>query len=152
MLINYLKITLKFLMSYVIPFFDVVLLGWENAMNHKIYVIFWATETISNVYIEPKGRVLSPNITTILFIYLFMLFRATFAAYISSQARGQIGAVPSILYHSHSYTRSKLHLWPTPQLMAIPGSNPLSKARDWTLILMDNSWAHYCWATMGTSI
>ena len=28
--------------------------------------------------------------------------------------------------------------------------NPRSKARDWTCILMDASWVHYCWATMGT--
>ena len=27
---------------------------------------------------------------------------------------------------------------------------PLSKARDQTLILMDTSWAPYCWATVGT--
>ena len=27
---------------------------------------------------------------------------------------------------------------------------PLSKARDWTRILMDTSWVHYCWATKGT--
>ena len=29
--------------------------------------------------------------------------------------------------------------------------NPLSRARDRTCILMDTSWVHYCWATMGTS-
>ena len=28
--------------------------------------------------------------------------------------------------------------------------NPLSEARDWTCILMDSSWVHYCWAMMGT--
>ena len=28
--------------------------------------------------------------------------------------------------------------------------NPLSGARNWTLILMDTSWVHYCCATMGT--
>ena len=28
--------------------------------------------------------------------------------------------------------------------------NPLNKARDWTQILMDTSWIHYLWATMGT--
>ena len=30
--------------------------------------------------------------------------------------------------------------------------NPLSRARDWTRILMDTSWAHYCWTTTGTPI
>ena len=28
--------------------------------------------------------------------------------------------------------------------------NPLSEARDWTCILKDSSWVHYCWATEGT--
>ena len=28
--------------------------------------------------------------------------------------------------------------------------NPLSEARDWPRILMDTSWIHYRWATMGT--
>ena len=28
--------------------------------------------------------------------------------------------------------------------------NPLSKTRDWTLILVDTSRVHYCWTTMGT--
>ena len=28
--------------------------------------------------------------------------------------------------------------------------NPLSKARDWTHVLMDTSWIHYHWTTMGT--
>ena len=27
--------------------------------------------------------------------------------------------------------------------------NPLSKARDWTSVLMDTSWVRYLWATMG---
>ena len=28
--------------------------------------------------------------------------------------------------------------------------NPLSEVRDWTYILMDASWVHYCWAATGT--
>ena len=30
--------------------------------------------------------------------------------------------------------------------------NPLSRARDWTHILIDSSWVHYHWDTMGTPI
>ena len=41
-------------------------------------------------------------------------------AYGSSQARGWIGATFAGLHHSHSNTRSRLYLWPTPQLMAMP--------------------------------
>ena len=49
----------------------------------------------------------------------FCLFRATPMAYGRSQARGWIGAAPAGLCHSHSNARSKLHLQPTPQLMAM---------------------------------
>ena len=38
------------------------------------------------------------------------IFKATPAAYGSSQARGQIGALAAGLRHSHSNTRSELHL------------------------------------------
>ena len=44
----------------------------------------------------------------------FFLFRAIPLAYGGSQARGQIGAIASVLCHSHSNTRSELHLQPTP--------------------------------------
>ena len=52
--------------------------------------------------------------------FLFLLFRGV--AYISSQARWQIGAAAASLHHSHSNTRSKLHLWPTPQLITMGDS------------------------------
>ena len=49
---------------------------------------------------------------------LLGLFRAAPEAYGSSQAGGRIGAVAAHLHHSHSNTRSKLHLQPTSQLTA----------------------------------
>ena len=53
-------------------------------------------------------------------MYLFILFfRAALVAYGSSQARGLIGAVAASLHQSHSNSGSKLHLRPTPQLMAM---------------------------------
>ena len=52
--------------------------------------------------------------------FLILLFRAAPAVYGSSQARGQIGTVAASLYHSHSHTGSKSHLWPTPWLAAMP--------------------------------
>ena len=48
----------------------------------------------------------------------FLLFRVPPAAYGSSQARGQIGAVTTGLHHSHSNTGSEPHLWSIPQLTA----------------------------------
>ena len=44
----------------------------------------------------------------------FCPFRATPAAYGGSQARGLNGAIAARLHHSHSNTRSELHLWRTP--------------------------------------
>ena len=54
------------------------------------------------------------------FFLVFCLFRAAPMAYGGSQARGQIGAVPNGLCHSHSNAGSEPHLRPTPQLMAMP--------------------------------
>ena len=59
--------------------------------------------------------------------FYFLLFRAAPVAYEGSQARGLIRATATSLFHSHSNVRFKLHLRPTPQLIATPG---LSKARD----------------------
>ena len=52
-----------------------------------------------------------------LFIYFF---RAVPVVYGGSQARGLIRAVAISLHHRHSNARSKLHLQPAPQLMAMP--------------------------------
>ena len=76
-----------------------------------------------------------------LFCVCVCLFRAAPLAYGGFQGRGQIGAVAAGLCHSHSNARSVLHLWPTPQLMAMldrslthwagPGMKPASS---WILV------------------
>ena len=81
---------------------------------------------------------------------VIVLFRATPAAYRDSQAKGGIRAVAPGLRHSHSNTRSELHLQPTPQLHQRRILIPLSKARDQTHILMDTSWIRFPCATTGT--
>ena len=69
------------------------------------------------------------------FVCLFVfLLRATPEAYGSSQARDQIQAVAASLHHSHSNA----------------GSDPLSKARDQTRLLMDTSQICFQDTTMGT--
>ena len=50
----------------------------------------------------------------------FSLFRATPAAYGSSQARVQTRAVAASLHYSHGKAGSELHLRPTPHLMVMP--------------------------------
>ena len=53
------------------------------------------------------------------FLYSFFL-RAAPAAYGNSQAWDKIRAAAANLHHSHSNARSKPHLQPTPQLLAVP--------------------------------
>ena len=60
------------------------------------------------------------NDTGFILFYFICLFRGAPVAYGSSQARGWISATAAGLYHSHSKSRFKLHLWPIPQLMAMP--------------------------------
>ena len=62
--------------------------------------------------------------------FLFCFFnRAPPMAYRSSQVKGQIRAVATGLYHSHSNAGSKLYLRPIPQLMAIPDPLPNEKGQ-----------------------
>ena len=67
------------------------------------------------------------------FICYFSFFFLGLHLWHSSQARGWMGAADASLHHSHSNTRSELHLssWQCHIL------SPLSGARDWTYILMD---------------
>ena len=55
-----------------------------------------------------------------IYIFFFLSFRAAPIAYGSFQARGPIGAAAAGIHHGHSSGGSELHLWPTPQLMAMP--------------------------------
>ena len=59
----------------------------------------------------------------------YLLFRAAPAAYGGSQARGRVGAIAAGLHHSHSNAGSELHLWPTPQLMAMTDPQPTAQGQ-----------------------
>ena len=85
---------------------------------------------------------------TLIFLFnLLFFFRTAPATSGSSQGRGWIRAAATSLRHSHSYN----HAWSEPCLSHVHGSvhtagswqrwilNPLSKARDWTHILMDTN-------------
>ena len=85
-----------------------------------------------------------------LYSFAFFFFRATPAAYGSSQARGRIRATAAGL-HIATATGDPSHNLDlhhsSPQHWIL---NPLSKARDRTHILLDTSWIHFHCATMGT--
>ena len=91
-------------------------------------------------------------------------FRATPAACRGSQARGLIRGVVAGLCHSHSNARSQPHLWPTPQLTAMPdpylthwarpeikpmsswilvrffSTEPRQKLHEWPFLIKDVAW------------
>ena len=71
-------------------------------------------------------------------------------AYGGSQARGLIRATAAGLHHSHSNTKSKPHLQPTPQLRAIQILNPPNEAKDQTRNLMVPSRICFHCAMIGT--
>ena len=74
----------------------------------------------SSYFYHPLPSMHRQVLFTYLSIHPSIFFRATPTAYGSSQARGSIGAGAASLHHSHSNTRPKLCLRPTPQLMAMP--------------------------------
>ena len=63
------------------------------------------------------------------FFFFFCFFRATPAAYGSSQARGRIRAVVAGLHHSHSNMGSEPPLRPIPQLTAMPDPEPTEQGQ-----------------------
>ena len=118
-------------------------------INHKTQLLLADT-------VDKKTRVLwtlvlrsrvKEKTENFLFPYFF---RAAPVTHGSSQTRCLIGAIDTGLHHSRGNSGSKLCLWPIPQLRQWRILNPLSEARDWTLILMDTSRVHYCWPTMRT--
>ena len=118
-------IIFKYLLLFKIPYI---------CMPYKVYLVFF-----------------HPEIKFCCFIFLFfifLLFRATPMAYGGSQARGQIGAIAAVLFHSHINVRSKQYLRTTPKLT----HGPLSQARDRTHILMYTSLICFCCAIMGSPI
>ena len=80
-------------------------------------------------------------------LFSFVFFRAAMVAYRSSQARGRTGATAAGLRHSHSNTRSELHLRPTPQLMAALDPQPTEWCHGWNPYPHGSSWVGNPWAT-----
>ena len=64
--------------------------------------------------LQPEGSVSPKTVTNSnnsfsVFLFILLFFRATPAAYVSSQAKGQIGAAGAGLHRSHCNTRDLTH-------------------------------------------
>ena len=84
--------------------------GWDSFPHIRVYA--------QGTNQCPEGK-FSKIIKVSVFLFFFLLVRATPSTYGGSQARGQIRAVAASLHHSHSNAGSKPPLRPTPQLMAM---------------------------------
>ena len=84
------------------------------------------------------------------FFFFFCLFRTAPMAYGSPLARGLIGAAAAVLHTTTTAMQDPSHVFDlhlSSQQHQI--LNLLSRARDWTCILVDTSRVHYHRATMG---
>ena len=88
----------------------------------RIFCLFWSLEVEVNFKRELTLNNVNVKLQSLL--GFFLLFRATYAAYGSSQARGRIGTTAAGLYHSHSSLGSEPHQRPTPQLTAMLDPRP----------------------------
>ena len=94
------------------------------------------------------GRKKQITMWYLIFYLILLLFRATPAAYGSSQARGRIGAAAASLCHSNAGSEPVWNLHHSSWQCWIP--NPLSKARDRIHILLDINQTHFCCTTAET--
>ena len=89
--------------------------GHSDCILHPLCSLLkahWLLNSALRVIITPSH----PTVETMCFF--FFLFRATYGAYGSSQARGWITAAAAGLHHSNSNTRSEPCLQPTPGITA----------------------------------
>ena len=89
---------------------------WQHQIFNPLSVAWIWTHIIMETTQVCSLLSYNGNSLNILFIYLFFLFGGTPVAYGSSQERGQIGAAPASLPHSHSNTGSRTHLSPSHSL------------------------------------
>ena len=83
--------------------------------------------------------------------FLFLIFRASPAAYGSSQVGVELKLqLPG--YTTATATPDPSHIWNLPCSWKCRILNSLSGAKQWPCILMATSWVRYHWATMETPI
>ena len=90
--------------------------SFSGGDKHEVWTC-WVVVGVSTEKFSERLATCLPKQTSYIF---FFSFKAAPVAYVSSQARGRIGAVVASLRQSHSNTGYKPHPQPTPQLMATP--------------------------------
>ena len=86
--------------------------GDEFIAVGKFVLLLEALPSLSQKEMPDKARLWD------LAFFFFFFFKSAHAAYVRSQARGQVGAAAASLHHSHSNAGSKQHLRPTPHRTA----------------------------------
>ena len=105
-----------------------VLPAWGGEAPSALPAPCWHLLEAEATTVLPLLVITDPFYYFILFLF-FAFFRATPAAYGSSQARGQIRAITVSLRHSYSNSGSEPHLQSTPQLTATPDSQPTERGQ-----------------------
>ena len=129
--------------------------GWVHLIrNYKVlfysFIQFIRKQSDYEHILVIKAMNMNILVSFFRFLFFFFLFRLHLWHIEFLRLEVESRAVAASLLQSHSSVRSKPHLQPTPQLMAMQILNPLSKARDPACILMDASQICFCWATMRT--
>ena len=103
--------------------------------NETEYAITKKTQYKQKSRIRWFYRLILPNIQrtythhSFFFFFFFCLFRTTPMAYGGFHTSHLIGASTASLHHSHSNARSKPHVQPTPQLMAVANPQPTERGQ-----------------------
>ena len=139
-------------------YYDITRWQWHCPVNKLQYIfVFFGLDFPRHNTDLTTGIVLSEqfnwkNINWDFFF--FNLFRDAPAAYVSSQAGGQIGAIAAGLHHSHRNAGSRIQAtsatYTTVQLMATQDPRPTEQGQGWNPLLRDPSQIHFCCATTGT--
>ena len=83
-----------------------ILQGKQSGISYRTHLV----SNVPKIFYNKCNNESDEDFIFILFVFIFLLFRAAPTAYGSSLARGQIGTTAASLCHSRSSAKSGLHL------------------------------------------